>query len=92
MSGGGTRNLASLPYSFVFLNESIRCAFFVPEKIFANFVISRPRGASDHKKDFKNEKFRQFAIGAVYHFSFWDGLDEKLWLVKVHKVDAQLQL
>ena len=41
---------------------------------FVNFVISRPGGVSDHKKDFKNEKFRQFTIGAVYHFLFCDGL------------------
>ena len=49
------------------------------------FCIWQPRGASDHQKDFKNENLRQFAIGAVYHFSFWDGLGEKLWLVKVGK-------
>ena len=41
---------------------------------------------SDRKNNAKNEKFRQFAIGAMYHFSFWDGLDEKLWLAKVRKV------
>ena len=46
-----------------------------------------PRGASDHKKDFRNENFRRFAIGAVYHFSFWDALGEKLGLFKVRKAD-----
>ena len=65
---------------------------FLSLREFSNFLISRPGGVSDHKKDFRNGKFRRFAIGAVYHFSFWDGLDEKLWLVKVHKVDGQLQL
>ena len=52
--------------------------FFLSLRNLSNNVISRPGGASDHKKDFKNEKFRQFAIGAVYHFSFWDALSEKL--------------
>ena len=42
-----------------------------------------PRSASYHKKDFKNENFRRFAIAAVYHFSFSDALGEKLWLAKV---------
>ena len=55
------------------------------------FLIWRPGVASDRKKDFKNENFRQFAIGDVYHFSFWDGLGEKLWLVKVRKADGQLR-
>ena len=59
---------------------------FLSLRNFSNIVISRPGGASDHKKDFKNEKFRQFAIGAVYHFSFWDGLCEKLRLFEVGKV------
>ena len=42
-----------------------------------------PRGASVHKKVFKNENFRRFAIGAVYQFSFRDALGEKLRLGKV---------
>ena len=79
-------------YIVLFLfNDQIICCFLSLRNL-SNIVVSRPGGASDHKKDFENENFRQFAIGAVYHFSFWDGLDEKLWLVKVHKVDAQLQL
>ena len=51
-----------------------------------------PRGASDHKKDFKNEKNSKFAIGVVYHFSFWDDLGEKLWLAKSYKLDCWIQL
>ena len=54
------------------------------KKKFPNYTtFVWPWGASDHKKDFKNENFRRFAIGAVYHFSFWDVLGEKLRLVKV---------
>ena len=45
---------------------------------FANFVISRPGGGSDHQTGFRNGKLRRFAIGAVYHFFLWDGLSEKL--------------
>ena len=44
----------------------------------ANFLISRPEGVSDDKKDVKNGKFRQFAIEAVYHIFFSGGLSEKL--------------
>ena len=57
--------------------------FFLSLRKVSNFVISRPGGASDHKKDFKNEKFRRFAIRAVYNFFSWDGLSEKLWGLEV---------
>ena len=50
------------------------------------FLISRARGASDHKKDFKNGNFRRFAIGAMPLDSLRVGLSQKLWLVKVGKV------
>ena len=56
---------------------------FLSLREFSNFVISRPGSASDRKKDFKNEKFRRFAIGAVYHFFSWDGLSEQLWGLEV---------
>ena len=62
-----------------------KVCFFCPWENFANFVISRPGAASDHKKDFKNEKFRRFAIGAVYHFFSCCGLSEKLWGLEVKK-------
>ena len=44
------------------------------------------RGASDHRKDFRNGNFRRFAIGAMLLFSLRVGLDEKLQLIKVCKV------
>ena len=43
-------------------------------------------GASDHKKDFKNENFRRFAIGAMPLVPLRVGLGEKLSLTKVPKV------
>ena len=45
-----------------------------------------PRSASDHKKDFKNENFRRFAIGAMPLVPLRVGLGEKLSLTKVPKV------
>ena len=52
--------------------------FFLYLREFANFVISRPGGGSDHQTGFRNGKLRRFAIGAVYHFFLWDGMSEKL--------------
>ena len=47
-----------------------------------------PRGASDHRKDFRNENFRRFAIGAMLLVSLRVGLSQKLWLIKVCVVVA----
>ena len=48
-----------------------------------------PRGASDHRKGFKNENFRQFAIGAMPLVSLRVGLSEKLWRLKHRFVVGQ---
>ena len=56
------------------------------------FCVWRPGGASDHKKDFKNGKFRRFAIGAMPLVSLRVRLSQKLRLDKVCKVDSQLQV
>ena len=45
-----------------------------------------PRGASDHKTDFKNENFRRFAIGAMLLVSLRVRLSQKLRLGKVRSV------
>ena len=65
-----------IQFCFFIMGQSY--VFFLSLRKISNFVISLPGGASDHKKDFKNEKFRRFAIGAVYRFFSWDGLSEKL--------------
>ena len=43
-----------------------------------HFWVWGPRGASDHYKDFRNERFRRFAIGAMLLVSLWDVLSQKL--------------
>ena len=63
--------------------SEIYVLFFFTWENSANFLIWRPGGASDPKKDFRNGKFRQFAIRAAYHFSFWDALSEKLWRLEI---------
>ena len=50
-------------------------------EILHNSICSLPV-LSDRKNEVKNENFRQFAIEAVYHFSFWNGLSENLWQFK----------
>ena len=45
-----------------------------------------PRGASNHRKDFRNENFRRFAIGAMLRCSLRVVLGRKLQLVKVCEV------
>ena len=50
------------------------------------FLIYGPRGASDHKNDCRNEKFRQFEIEAVYHFFLRDEFCEKLRPVKARNL------
>ena len=74
-------------YSLSILSTPLRCCFFCPWEVPANFVTSRPRGVSDHKNNSRNENFRQFAFGAMHHFFFWDGMSPKLWHLELRSVD-----
>ena len=72
----GTK-VSAINIVLLFFNPLFMCCFFYLRE-FANFVISRPGGGSDHQTGFRNGKLRRFAIGAVYHFFLWNGLSEKL--------------
>ena len=72
----------TLQYIVLFFFKSAFLMFFFTWENSAIFLPWQPRGASDQKKTCRNENFRQFAIGDVYHFFVWDGLSEKLWQFK----------